>query len=250
MYSLPPITLAKKNFSYPESKEIWKLLEAASVRSHHNTRQVFEDFLTMSVCSLAGGTMEDEYMEIVPRYTEGEKGKRAIDFIPQAFGALVEAMEKTRKDILGDLFQGGVTFGENGQFFTPDHICDVMARMSMDEGIVGKRIFDPACGSGRTLLAAADIAPKNEFYGQDVDLRCVRMTAINLALRNLYGYVIWGNSLAAEQRLTYRTGFNGRGVIAKIDAEVLPKEMPVETEEQTIPADETPTGPAKQLALF
>lgn len=47
------------------------------------------------------------------------------------------------------------------------------------------------------LQAAADLQPRWEFVDQDVDLRCVRMTAINLELRNLYGYVIWGDSLAA-----------------------------------------------------
>lgn len=68
------------------------------------------------------------------------------------------------------------------------------------------------------LLAVADLKPHWEFVGQDVDLRCVRMTAINLALRYLYGYVIWGNSLGLEKRLIYRTGFNLKGLIREISA--------------------------------
>lgn len=51
------------------------------------------------------------------------------------------------------------------------------------------------------LLAVADLKPHWEFVGQDVDLRYVRMTTINLALRNLYGYVVWGNSLGLEKRV-------------------------------------------------
>jgi hypothetical protein len=35
---------------------------------------------------------------------------------------------------------------------------------------------------GRTLLVAARIAPQNEFFGQPPDLRCLKITAINLAL--------------------------------------------------------------------
>lgn len=237
--------MSKEQFLLPESKQVWKHLETASARSHHNTRQVFEDFLEMSVCSLAGGTMEDEYMTLVPRYSKGEKGKRAIDAIPQAFGALIEGMEKTRKDILGDLFQGGITFGENGQFFTPESLCELMVQMKISPEESGKRIFDPACGSGRTLLAAADIAPSNEFYGQDIDIRCVRMTAINLALRNLYGYVIWGDSLADERRLVFRTGFNGKGVIAKITPEERPEPV-----REIIERPPEPEAPAKQLVLF
>ena len=57
------------------------------------------------------------------------------------------------------------------------------------------------------------------FYGQDIDLRCVRMTALNLAFQNLYGFVVWGNSLTMEQRLAYRTGFDGRGFLAELPPE-------------------------------
>ena len=37
-------------------------------------------------------------------------------------------------------------------------------------------------------------------------LRCVHMTAINLALRNRFGHVVWGNSLTSESKLVYETG--------------------------------------------
>lgn len=76
-----------------------------------------------------------------------------------------------------------------------------------------KTIADPCCGSGRTLLAAAKENRNRYFVGQDVDHRCAKITAINLALWNLYGKVIWGNSLTLECKRVYHTGFNGRGVI-------------------------------------
>ena len=101
---------------------------------------------------------------------------------------------------------------------------------------------DPCCGSGRLLLAAADVNPHAAFYGQDIDLRCVQMTAINLALRNLYGQVVLGNSLSNERRLVYETGFNGRGVIAK----VLPDQCPEPVQE--ILAEAHTAG--EQLTLF
>jgi hypothetical protein len=245
-YSFPPPPLAKENFTQRESQAIWNHLEIAAVRSHHNPRQAFEDFLEMSVCSLSGGQMEEDYMKLVPSYSEGEKGRRAIDSFPVAFAALVEAMERTQLDILGDLFQGGVTFGENGQFFTPDHLCKIMAQMTMTGEETGKRIIDPACGSGRTLLAAGDINPNNEFYGIDVDLRCARMTAINLALRNLYGWVVWGNALSSEEWLYYRTGFNLRGgVIEKIEPARVPETVKTIVEEQV-----ATNKASKQLSLF
>jgi hypothetical protein len=131
-----------------------------------------------------------------------------------------------------------------------------MARMQMDKETHGKRILDPACGSGRTLLAAADINRNNEFYGVDIDLRCARMTAINLGLRNLYGYVIWGNSLALEERLVYSTGLNINGGVIR---ELPPAERPEVPKVELAPQHangKPPTDPPeasekpKQLLLF
>ena len=201
----------------------------------------------MTICTLSGGRMEEQYLKTVERYTEGEKGRRAVDSFPHAFGALIAGMENTRKDLLGDIFEGAITFGENGQFFTPEHVCEMMARMSVSEDDTGKRIGDPCCGSGRNLLAAANVSPQNEFVGQDVDLRCVQMTAINLALRGLYGWVILGNSLAFEQRLAYRTGFNGTGFIREATIEEEPPIPPQHVEAFSGPSEDTP---AHQLTLF
>lgn len=36
--------------------------------------QTFEDLVTVTVCALAGGTMEEEYRRTIPDYTTGEKG--------------------------------------------------------------------------------------------------------------------------------------------------------------------------------
>ena len=212
------------DFLLPESKRVWQHLETAASRSHHDPCRAFEDLLGMTICVLSGGQMEEEYLSLVKQYAHGEKGKRAIDAFPAAVGDLIIAMEKTRKDILGDIYQGAISYGHNGQFFTPEPVCEAIARMSMEQASGrAARIIDPCCGSGRLLLAAADVNPQAEFYGQDIDLRCVRMTAINLALRNLYGQVVHGDTLRDERRLVYQTGFSGKGVIAKVAMEQCPE---------------------------
>lgn len=180
--------------------------------------------------------MEDEYLQTVKRYSEGEKGNRGCDHLASAFAALIQAMEITRADILGDIFQGAITFGEHGQFFTPEPICSLLAQMTTG---ARKSVYDPCCGSGRTLLAHADICRDAEFFGQDIDRRCVQMTAINLSLRNLYGWVILGDSLKNETDLIYRTGFNGKGFIAEVDS--LPIHASVKMQEAVRPT---------QLSLF
>ena len=71
--------------------------------------EVFDSFLTMTVCALAGGTMEEEYLATVAKYADGEKGKRPVDLLAAAFGKLVAIMEETRaKDPSQvDLYQRG-----------------------------------------------------------------------------------------------------------------------------------------------
>lgn len=57
------------------------------------------------------------------------------------------------------------------------------------------RICDPACGSAGMLLAAASCCPRwvidynlVQFYGMDIDRRCVTMAQINMMLYGLNGY--------------------------------------------------------------
>ena len=111
--------MGKTDFFHPESKRVWQHLETAALRSHHDPCRAFEDFLGMTICVLSGGQMEEEYLALVKQYANGEKGRRAIDAFPEAVGDLIVAMERTRKDILGDIYQGAISYGHNGQFFTP-----------------------------------------------------------------------------------------------------------------------------------
>ena len=218
-------------------------MDRAGNKAGFGRGQAFDDFLHVTVCSLATGLMEEEYLATVRKgYDRGDQGKRGIDFFGQAFGLLVVLMEETRNDILGDLFQGGITFGEAGQFFTPPDLTELMAALTVVDGgepaeqppgqplpaeqlpaepVLAdeppadppseKLVCDPCCGSGRMLLAAAKHQRGAVLVGQDVDLRCVRMTTINLAFRGLYGFVLWGNSLSGEVKLGYRTGLNMYG---------------------------------------
>lgn len=85
--------MAKEFFSYPETPPIFKLLEETSQRSGVSRAQTFEDFLTMSVCALSGGRMEDEYLRTVQKHTAGKPGKRGCDSMAEMFAKLVMAME-------------------------------------------------------------------------------------------------------------------------------------------------------------
>jgi N-6 DNA methylase len=197
--------------------------------------------------------MEEQYMTVVKKHSQGKPGRRGCDSIAELFAKSIAAMEseETRgemKDILGDLFQGAITYGEAGQFFTPEPIARMMAAMTVGDvpeeaKHEKKSVCDPACRSGRMLLAVAEMQPHWLFVGQDVDLRCVQLTAINLALRNLYGYVIHGNSLADQRRLVYRTGFDLVGVVSEVPLGDCPEPVQNIAVQPSVPAHETAAPP-------
>jgi len=251
--------MPREQFLYDGTQRLCDLLDEAGRRAGMSRGQVFEDFLACTVAALSNRQMEDEYLAVVGKgYGEGERDRRGIDTLTQAFGTLIDLMEETRKDVLGDLFQGGITYGEAGQFLTPEELCRFMAALNVDETQPDATAFDPCCGSGRMLLAYAEHTRGGELVGQDIDLRCVRMTAINLALRNRYGYVLWGNSLSGEVKLVYRTGMNASGGVVRYahPGELAAKfgtpedpQPPAHGETLTVP-EQRPDAPAKQLHLF
>jgi type I restriction-modification system DNA methylase subunit len=162
---------------------------------------VFSDFLQMSICALSLGQKEELYLETIKKYSTNE-----MENVSRAFAALTIEMNdhgNGLNDVLGVFFTNHITRGENGQFFTPQCISELMARM-VGCSDHSERICDPACGSGTMLLAKEKVcrmeqkAFKNEYFGADVDRRCAMMAAINFCLNGMCGEVAWMNSLSNE----------------------------------------------------
>jgi len=234
--------MAKEYFFYRETKPLYTKLEELTRRSGVSRGQAFEDFLTAVVCALAAETKEAEYLAMVERHKSGAPGKRGVDLLGAMFGELITAMDASDADILGDLYQGAITYGEAGQYFTPETIAELLANLTVvqtdAEASANKpRICDPCVGTGRMLLEAAKRSPEAELWGQDVDARCTKITAINLGLRGLYGYVLCGNSLTENVQFAYRIGSffhespHGlrRGVIRDVPKECLPVMLPAKS---------------------
>lgn len=78
-----------------------------------------------------------------------------------------------------------------GEFFTPQEVSELLARIA----IVGKdsvgKVYDPACGSGSLLLKFAKILGaenvRRGFYGQEINITTYNLCRINMFLHNV-GY--------------------------------------------------------------
>ena len=99
-------------------------------------------------------------------------------------------------DIYEEMYQSKDKSAMFGQFYTPKHICDLMAKIN-DEETDGK-IGDPACGSGRTLLASY-VNNKNAYYiGEDIDGISCKMCALNLMAHGARARVICHDTLNSQ----------------------------------------------------
>ena len=216
----------------------------------YGLHSVFEDFLEMVVCSLSLEAKEDRYLEIVRKYEKPDAYLMA-----EAFGALVLEMDnegKGLKDCFGDFYMEYLSHGHNGQFFTPESVCELMARMLNPAGF-GERVADCCCGSGRMLLAAAKISRDSLFFRADIDRTCAMMCLINLCLNGLLGEVCWMDTLLNRFYAGWRIELHPEHRVPYI-REITESEsyvvLRLPEKKQEIVAKQVPTEEASRQLLF
>jgi len=187
--------------------------------------KVFEDFLAMAAISISNAVdwgqkekREAEYMEIVGRYERQE-----VDTFPQMMGHLIEELERhaaNPQDVLGKVFHELELHNKyKGQFFTPQHICDLMGMVALHENDrdIAKKGYitmaEPCCGSGAMILGFATAMKKNGYnYNRqmviratDIDIKCVHMCYLQLSLYGIPAVIIHGNSFAFQEWSRWHT---------------------------------------------
>jgi type I restriction enzyme M protein len=98
-------------------------------------------------------------------------------------------------DAFGDAYEYLMTmYASNagksgGEFFTPQEVSELLARIT----VVGKtevnKVYDPACGSGSLLLKFAKVLGRDNvrlgFFGQEVNLTTYNLCRINMFLHDV-----------------------------------------------------------------
>jgi len=98
-------------------------------------------------------------------------------------------------DLFGDAYEYlmqmyASTAGKSGgEFYTPQEVSELLARIT----VVGKtevnKVYDPACGSGSLLLKFAKVLGHDNvrqgFYGQEINLTTYNLCRINMFLHDI-----------------------------------------------------------------
>lgn len=143
---------------------------------------------------------EERYLQIIRSYKPAQQ-KSLAEIFAKIYALLASVVydNGSFNDNLGEIFMR-CNLGNKiaGQFFTPYHVSELMARASMDESLVREKtdkneiitINDPACGGGGMLIAALEVlrsfgvnyARDCFIEANDIDIRCVHMTYLQLSL--------------------------------------------------------------------
>lgn len=204
-------------------KDFTKLYENLSMVYGSST--VFMDMVKMFAISLYNSfaineIMEKEYLRTINSY---KKEHQAL--FPQIFAHLIMMYEESGDiiDILGPLYeQSNLGNKHLGQFFTPSHISDFMAEITLQNEEEIKTLIDkngyitmnePTCGAGGMILSfAKSLKNKNINYQKDLlvianDISdiCAYMTYIQLSLYEIPAIVYCEDTLSQELRFKMET---------------------------------------------
>lgn len=165
--------MAAKSQSPKSAKD--KLQDAIrSLGTTMGLNNAFTKFLELTATALGAVLDPVNAKERNQQYEDAQKGLKPDEI--SEFARMTALMwlsvleyKEEPEDILGDIYHSLRLNNEwNGQFFTPDHVARLMAKLSntvsesgSDEGYV--TINEPTCGSGTMVIASIWAMKKHAF---------------------------------------------------------------------------------------
>ena len=108
---------------------------------------------------------------------------------------LGESFQENKIDAFGDAYEFLMTmYASNagksgGEFFTPQEVSELLARLTAAGGHEIRSVYDPACGSGSLLLKFSKTIGKEnpalKYYGQEINPTTYNLCRINMFLHNI-----------------------------------------------------------------
>lgn len=108
---------------------------------------------------------------------------------------LGERFEDNRIDAFGDSYEflmkmyASNAGKSGGEFFTPQEVSELLARLTAADGHIIRSVYDPAVGPGSLLLKFSKTVgrenPSLKYYGQEINPTTYNLCRINMFLHNI-----------------------------------------------------------------
>ena len=162
---------------------IFRAIEASAqgTESEDDLRGLFSDF-TVDSASLGSTVIKRNQLlaKVLKTVAQMELGSKYNDTDNDTFGDTYEFLMQMYASEAGK---------SGGEFFTPQQVSDLLARLASHNNPNIQKVYDPACGSGSLLLKFAKTIgkqnPNLKYFGQEVNPTTYNLCRINMFLHNV-----------------------------------------------------------------
>ena len=170
---------------------------------NENLNVVISNVFNNIESSARGSASENDVKGLFDDFTIDNKLGNTVDERNEKLVKLLNAIgdlnfgdyEDNTIDLFGDAYEFLMTMyassagKSGGEFFTPQEVGELLARIVIMDKTSVNKVYDPACGSGGLLLKFAKILGKENvregFFGQEINLTTYNLARINMFLHNI-----------------------------------------------------------------
>lgn len=204
----------------PKIDDIIKLISKATYKV--GIHELLSDVFECSAIAISNkfdfrnyDSREEKYKAIMNKY-DLETRKLICEIFAKIYMLLSNQISVGFNDYLGELYMRSETSSSKaGQFFTPYCVSKMCAETSIDQKTIDECIekdkiltmHEPTVGAGGMVLALADVLYNKYHFNiarnlfiecGDIDIRCVHMTYLQLALAGIPAVIYHRDGLTLE----------------------------------------------------
>ncbi len=176
----------------------------ARARLDANLNETLSRVFTNIEASAKGAVSEDDFKGLFDDLdvnsnklgpTVAKRNERLVKLLDAVGDLNLGAYSDNTIDTFGDAYEylmqmyASSAGKSGGEFYTPQEVSELLARIT----VVGKtevnKVYDPACGSGSLLLKFAKVLGKDKvrrgFFGQEINLTTYNLCRINMFLHDI-----------------------------------------------------------------
>ncbi|WP_408924527.1 type I restriction-modification system subunit M [Corynebacterium tuberculostearicum] len=190
-----------KGFFIPPSQ----LFEIVQSKAHNNPNlnETIEQVFRNIESSAVGTESEDDFKGLFDDFqvnstklgaTVAERNKKLAQLLDAVAALPLGSFEDNSIDLFGDAYEflmqmyASNAGKSGGEFFTPQEVSELLARIAASGKEKVRQVYDPACGSGSLLLKFAKVLGKENvggFYGQEINITTYNLARMNMFLHDI-----------------------------------------------------------------